>query len=87
MSWVFLGMTIQSVNDSDSSLQARVEKLELSINSLLDLCKRLSIENETFKNSNNLLMHERSELQLKNDKVRTQVEAMVERLKTLDKAS
>jgi len=80
-------MTLKSINDSDSSLQARIEKLELSINSLLDLCNKLSIENETFKSSNNLLMHERSELQLKNDKVRTQVEAMVDRLKTLDKAS
>lgn len=79
-------MTIQHEDKSDS-LQAKIEKLEESIHTLLNLCKDLSTENATFRDSNNDLMQERSELQLKNDKVRTQVEAMVERLKTLDKAS
>ncbi|HIP95190.1 MAG TPA: cell division protein ZapB [Leucothrix sp.] len=80
-------MTTQLVDDSDVSIQSQVEKLELSISALLDLCKKLSSENEAFKNSNSRLMQERSELQLTNDKVRAQVEAMVDRLRALEKAS
>lgn len=84
---VFFNMTTNVIDNSDLSIQSRVNKLESSINALLDLCKKLSTENETFKASNSQLMHERSELQLTNDKVRVQVEAMVERLKALDEAS
>jgi len=80
-------MSTKFVEDSDISIQNQVDKLEESISTLLDLCKKLSSENEAFKNSNSRLMQERSELQLTNDKVRAQVEAMVERLKALDKAS
>ncbi len=80
-------MTTQLVDDSDVSIQSQVEKLELSISTLLDLHKKLSSENKAFKESNSRLMQERSELQLTNDKVRAQVEAMVERLKALDNAS
>lgn len=80
-------MTIQFTDESDASSHTQIEKLELSINALLDLCKTLSIENATYKESNSNLMQERSELQSKNNKVRAQVEAMVDRLKTLDKAS
>lgn len=80
-------MGIQSDGATDSSIQAQVEKLESSVGALLSLCEKLSEENITFKNSNNQLMLERSELQTKNDKVRGQVEAMVDRLKALDKAS
>lgn len=80
-------MSTKIVEDSDISIQNQVKKLEGSISTLLDLCKKLSSENEAFKNSNSRLMQERSELQLTNDKVRAQVEAMVDRLKALDKAS
>ncbi len=80
-------MTTQLVDDSDVSIQSQVEKLELSISNLLDSHKKLSSENKAFKESNSRLMQERSELQLTNDKVRAQVEAMVERLKALDNAS
>ena len=80
-------MTTQFVDDSDISINTQVKKLENSIKDLLDLCKKLSSENEAFKNSNSRLMQERSELQLTNDKVRAQIEAMVERLKALDQAT
>jgi len=80
-------MTTQFVDDSDISIKNQVEKLEASVKNLLELCTKLSSENEAFKNSNSRLMQERSELQLTNDKVRAQIEAMVERLKSLDKAT
>jgi len=80
-------MNVHSEKLSDSGLQEKVEKLEHSVGYLLKLCEKLKEENLTYKNSNNQLLVERSELQLKNDRVRGQVEAMVDRLKALDKAS
>lgn len=80
-------MNIQSVDKQESLLQKQIEKLEATVNELVNLCTKLSVENSTYQGSNKQLMLERSELQSKNDKVRGQVEAMVHRLKSMDKAS
>ncbi|TCJ88650.1 uncharacterized protein (TIGR02449 family) [Cocleimonas flava] len=74
-------------NDEQLSITMKIDKLESSVKELLAYCKKLSEENDAFKFSNQQLMLERSELQAKNDKVRGQVEAMMERLKAMDKAS
>lgn len=79
-------MNSQSVN-AKSLVQEQVERLEATVEELVSLCKKLSEENNTYKGSNQQLLLERSELQTKNDKVRGQVEAMVNRLKAMDKAS
>ena len=73
--------------ETPSSLDDKINKLEASLNKLIIYCEKLSDENNSIKHSNNQLMIERSELQTKNDKVRGQVEAMVDRLKAMDKAS
>ena len=73
--------------DEQNSLQSKIDKLESSVVQLLSHCNKLAEENESIKSINNQLMRERSELQTKNDKVRGQVEAMVDRLKAMDKAS
>lgn len=80
-------MTINSDGTPTPSIQEKIENLEVSVNSLLNLCVRLSEENIMHKNNNNQLMLERSELQNKNNKARVQVEAMVERLKNQDRSS
>jgi len=80
-------MNMETVETSDIPLSTQVESLELSVNQLISLCNKLSEENLSYKDSNKQLMLERSELQLKNDKVRRKVEAMVDRLKIIDKAS
>lgn len=80
-------MNSQSDDKSTPLLQEQVQRLEGTVDDLVSLCKKLSEENITFKDSNKQLLLERSELQLKNDKVRSQVEAMVHRLKALDKSS
>ena len=74
-------------NDEQLSISVKVDKLENSVEELLAYCNKLSEENDAFKHNNQQLMLERSELQTKNDKARGQVEAMVERLKAMDKAS
>lgn len=70
-----------------TSIEDKILNLELSIEKLISFCEKLTDENNSIKHSNNQLMLERSELQTKNDKVRGQVEAMVDRLKAMDKAS
>lgn len=80
-------MNSQPIDTAKSLAQEQVEKLEATVTELITLCKKLSDENNTYKGSNKQLMLERSELQSKNDKVRGQVEAMVNRLKAMDKAS
>ena len=80
-------MNSRSVDKTTPSLQDQVLRLENTIDELVSLCKKLSEENLTFKGSNKQLLLERSDLQSKNDKVRSQVEAKVHRLKALDKAS
>ena len=61
----------------DTQLQEKINKLETTIKQLLEHC-------ETVQSSNKELMLERSELLHKNEKVRTQIEAMVERLKSAE---
>ena len=80
-------MTKTNSVDDQGSLQSKIDKLESSVIQLLSYCNKLAEENDSIKHSNNLLMLERSQLQTKNDKVRGQVEAMVDRLKAMDKAS
>jgi cell division protein ZapB len=76
-----------SKDASKTLIQEQVERLEVTVTELVSLCKKLSEENNTYKGSNQQLLLERSDLQSKNDKVRGQVEAMVNRLKAMDKAS
>jgi cell division protein ZapB len=80
-------MNSQPIDTAKSLAQEQVGNLEAAVTKLITLCKKLSDENSTYKGSNKQLMLERSELQSKNDKVRGQVEAMVNRLKAMDKAS
>ena len=80
-------MTKTNSVDDQGSLQSKIDKLESSVIQLLSYCNKLAEENDSIKHSNNQLMLERSQLQTKNDKVRGQVEAMVDRLKAMDKAS
>jgi len=79
-------MNSQSVEPVQSLVYEKIERLEVSVAKLVALCEKLSEENNTYKGSNQQLLQERSQLQSKNDKVRGQVEAMVNRLKALDKA-
>ncbi len=80
-------MTRMKSSDEQDSLRNKINRLESSVKELLIYCNRLTEENDSFKHNNKQLMVERSELQSKNDKARGQVEAMVDRLKAMDKAS
>ncbi len=76
-----------NTSNTDNSLKEQLDSLEASIARLLEICNTLSVENAAFKKSNHQLLIDRSDLHEKNDKARIQVEAMINRLKTIDNAS
>lgn len=61
-----------------------LHSLELKINEMLSAYARLSEENRHLQDEKSALLKERDNLLEKNTLARTQVEAMIERLKTLE---
>ncbi len=60
--------------------------LEAHVGELVEMCDRLRKENTRLRQENAHLMAERSQLLSNRDKVRSQVEAMITRLKTMEVA-
>ena len=65
------------MDNQSPSLQDKIDKLESTVQQLLTHCA-------TFQTRNKQLMFERSDLLTKNEKVRNQIEAMVDRLKSAE---
>lgn len=60
-----------------AEVSARVDRL-------VDLCRRLSEENRSLRQSQEQLANERASLIARNEQARTRVEAMISRLKSLE---
>ena len=73
-------------NNTDARLKQQVTELEKTLSILMASCDSLYDENQSLKTKESLLLKERAELFAKNDKIRTQVEAMVMRLKAMENA-
>jgi len=63
----------------------QVAQLEETLTLLLSTTEKLFDENISLKEKEKQLLLERANLLSKNDKIRTQVEAMISRLKAMDK--
>ena len=64
----------------------RIDKLEEQVSELLDLCKRLGDDNVDLRAQLQQLTAERSNLVGQKEKVRLQVESMITRLRSMEKA-
>lgn len=64
----------------------RISKLEEQVNELLDLCQRLGNDNQELRAQLHTLTSERSNLIEAKEKVRVQVESMITRLRSMEKA-
>ncbi len=64
----------------------RIDKLEEQVSELLDLCKRLGDDNVELRAQLQQLTAERSNLVGQKEKVRLQVESMITRLRSMEKA-
>jgi len=64
----------------------RINKLEQQVNELLELCQRLGDDNKELSTQLQQLTSERSNLIEQKEKVRVQVESMITRLRSMEKA-
>ncbi len=74
--------TISSMTDTIT----RIDKLEQQVNELLDICQRLGDDNQDLRSQLQALNYERSGLIEQKEKVRVQVESMITRLRSMEKA-
>ncbi len=64
----------------------RITKLEEQVGELLELCQRLDKDNKELRNQLQRLTSERSTLMEQKEKIRLQVESMITRLRSMEKA-
>ena len=64
----------------------RINKLEEQVSELLDLCQQLGTDNQELRAQLQTLTSERSNLIESKEKVRVQVESMITRLRSMEKA-
>ena len=74
--------SISTMNDTVK----RINKLEAQVNELLELCQRLGNDNQELRAQLQALTSERSSLIEAKEKVRVQVESMITRLRSMEKA-
>jgi cell division protein ZapB len=76
------------MNPSDSlppdTVQLELEALGRQVDRLLDTVRRLSAENRSLRHSQEQLSGERANLLARNEQARSRVEAMIQRLKSLE---
>ena len=74
--------TIRTMTDTIT----RINKLEEQVSELLELCQRLGTDNQDLRAQLQALTSERSNLIESKEKVRVQVESMITRLRSMEKA-
>jgi uncharacterized protein (TIGR02449 family) len=74
--------TISTMTDTIT----RINKLEEQVGELLELCQKLGSDNKDLRKQLQQLSSERSNLMEQKEKVRNQVESMITRLRSMEKA-
>ena len=64
----------------------RIQRLEEQVSELLDICKRLGKDNNDLRAQLQALSGERANLLEQKEQVRSQVEAMITRLRSMESA-
>ena len=75
---------------NDGAAQAvdlELKRLERRLEELVAVCRQLKEENRSLRQRQDNLMVERASMMQKNEQVRTRVEAMIGRLKTMEHGS
>ena len=69
------------------AVDVELKRLERRLEELVAVCRQLKEENRSLRQRQDNLMVERATLMQKNEQVRTRVEAMIGRLKTMEHGS
>ncbi|HET7359408.1 MAG TPA: TIGR02449 family protein [Rhodanobacteraceae bacterium] len=73
--------------DTPGPLKAEIEALGSTVDRLLESLRRLGEENRSLRHSQEQLANERAGLMARNEQARGRVEAMIQRLKSLESNS
>ncbi len=74
-------------NNSNSSFETELKRLEERVDALVRVCDQLQDENRSLRQRQDVLTAERANLLQKNEQVRARVEAMIGRLKAMEQGS
>ena len=74
-------------NNTTLNFENDLKRLEDRLDDLVVICDRLQIENKSLKEQQDSLSKERANLLQKNEQVRTRVEAMIVRLKSMEQGN
>lgn len=74
-------------NNSNSSFENELKRLEERVDALVRVCDQLQDENRSLRQRQDVLTAERANLLQKNEQVRARVEAMIGRLKAMEQGS
>ena len=74
-------------NNTTLNFENDLKRLEDRLDDLVVICDRLQIENKSLKEQQDSLSKERANLLQKNEQVRVRVEAMIVRLKSMEKGN
>ncbi len=74
-------------NNSNSSFESELRRLEERVDTLVRVCDQLLDENRSLRQRQDVLTAERANLLQKNEQVRARVEAMIGRLKAMEQGS
>ncbi len=73
--------------DATENFEHELKRLEKRVDALVHVCDQLQDENRSLKQRQDTLTNERATLLQKNEQVRTRVEAMIGRLKAMERGS
>jgi cell division protein ZapB len=84
-----LALYISLMNDGATSKRLDLElvRIEKRVDELVEICNQLKDENRSLRQRQEMLVAEKASLLQKNDMVRGRVEAMIERLKSMEHSS
>ncbi len=75
-------------NENSTQLSEQdLNKLEFRVSELIRVCERLKEENRSLRSQQDVLVNERANLIEKNDQVRVRVEAMISRLRAMERGA
>lgn len=75
-------------NDNAKQLSEQdLNKLEYRVSELIRVCERLKEENRSLRSQQDALVNERANLIEKNEQVRARVEAMIGRLRAMERGA
>jgi cell division protein ZapB len=69
---------------SQKRLDLELQRIEKRVEELVSICNQLKEENRSLRQRQEMLVSEKANLLQKNDLVRGRVEAMIERLKSME---